>query len=343
MDVTKQQLKDAAAQNIISEQQSDALYAFLKDRATNTATFTLTHILYYLGGLLAIGAMTLFMTMGWEAFGGAGIFWISLLYAGAGLKLTQLLAARDLQVPAGICATFVVCLVPLAIYGLQQWLGFWPDESVYRDYHRYIKWHWLFMELGTLAVGAIVVWHYKYPFLIMPIAATLWYMSMDITAMLAPDGMNWELRRLVSLYCGLVMIALAFWVDIRSRFRADYAFWIYLFGVMAFWGGLSAQFGSSGFSRMLYFGVNVGLILIGGAIIRRVFVVFGALGCFIALSQLAFYTFSDSWMFPIALTVLGFAIIGLGIVWQKYEKAISDRVRSVLPAPVRELIQNRAI
>ena len=71
----------------------------------------------------------------------------------------------------------------------------------------------------------------------MPIAVTLWYMTMDITDVIAGGDITWELRKLVSLYSGLLMIGLAFWVDIRSRHKADYAFWLYIFGVITFWGG----------------------------------------------------------------------------------------------------------
>ena len=73
------------------------------------------------------------------------------------------------------------------------------------------------MEFGTLAVGAILAWKYKYPFLIMPVAVTLWYMSMDLAPMIAGGRPNYELRALVSMYFGLLMILLAFWVDLRAR------------------------------------------------------------------------------------------------------------------------------
>jgi len=253
MEVTKKKLEDAADENIISIQQVDALYDYLVNQSQDVPSFTFTHVLYYLGGLIAIGAMTLFMSLSWESFGGAGIFFISLLYAGVGLKLSDTFAAKSLTIPAGICATFVVCLTPLAIYGLQQWLGVWPDESVYRDYHRYIQWHWLYMELGTLAIGVIVAWKYKYPFLIMPIAVTLWYITMDIAAIISGGDLTWELRSLVSLYSGLLMIGLAFWIDVRSHEKADYAFWVYIFGVIAFWGGLSSQYSDSEISKFIYF------------------------------------------------------------------------------------------
>jgi len=338
MNVTKKKLVDAVEANIISPQQADALYEFLEIQSQNIPTFTFTHVLYYLGGLIAIGAMTLFMNMGWESFGGLGILSISALYAGAGLKITNTLSAKNLTIPAGICATFVVCLTPLAIYGLQQWLGAWPDDSVYRDYHRYIKWHWLYMELGTLAIGTIVAWKYKYPFLVMPIAITLWYMTMDIAAMISGGDIAWELRKLVSLYFGLLMICLAFWLDIRSRHKADYAFWVYIFGVIAFWGGLSLQYSDDELSKFIYFCINLLMIGVGVLLIRRIFVIVGALGSCGYLGYLASDVFKDSWIFPMALTAIGLVIIYLGIQWQKHEKVITQKSRLLLPVQIRELL-----
>jgi hypothetical protein len=342
MDVTKKNLNDAAEENIITPHQAQALYEFLSAQSKDVPQFTFTHVLYYLGGFIAIGAMTLFMNLGWEFFGGAGILSISVLYAAVGLKITNSLAKKGLSIPAGICATFVVCLTPLAIYGLQQWLGVWPDDSVYRDYHRYVEWHWLYMELGTLAVGAIVAWKYKYPFLIMPIAVTLWYMSMDITDMIAQGDATWHLRKLVSMYSGLLMIGLAFWVDIRSRGKADYAFWIYIFGVIAFWGGLSFQSSSDELSKFLYFCINLLMIGVGVLLVRRVFVVFGALGSCGYLGYLAADVFEDSLLFPIALTAIGLGIIYIGILWQKHEKAITQKSRLLLPAALRELLEAKS-
>lgn len=80
------------------------------------------------------------------------------------------------------------------------------------------------MELGTLMVGIILAWIYRYPFMIMPIAVTLWYMSMDIAAMLGDGQFDFELRAMVSMYFGLITVLIAFWVDVRSSQSADYAF-----------------------------------------------------------------------------------------------------------------------
>ncbi|GAB4287829.1 MAG: hypothetical protein Kow0083_00160 [Methylophaga sp.] len=339
MKISRQHLADAVLEKIISEQQAEDLYQFLRKHSASGPVFDLTHVLYYLGGLIAIGAMTLFMTLGWEAFGGWGLFFIALLYAGVGMKLIVYFQDRNLVVPAGICATFVVALTPLAAYGLQQGLGVWPDSSSYREYYRYIQWHWLYMELATLAVGAAMVWRYKYPFLLMPVAVTLWYLSMDLAAWLAFGRLNFEIRALVSLYFGALMILLAFWVDIRTRDdRADYAFWLYLFGVLTFWCGLSMQNSDSELAKLGYCIINLFMIVIGVALMRRVFVVFGAFGVAGYLGYLSHEVFEDSWLFPLVLSLAGLLIIYLGVLWQKHEQTVSLKLRSCLPMALQQLI-----
>lgn len=118
MNITKKNLEDAVRENIISPEQSEKLIQFIKAQPNSGPNFDFTHVLYYMGGMIAIGAMTLFMGLGWESFGGIGIFLISILYAGAGLKLTNTFKNKGYDIPAGICGTFVIALTPLAIYGL---------------------------------------------------------------------------------------------------------------------------------------------------------------------------------------------------------------------------------
>jgi hypothetical protein len=341
MDVTKSDLNKAVEQNIISEQQASTLFEFLVERSAEKPSFNFTHVLYYVGGLIAIGAMTLFMNLGFESFGGLGISFIALLYFGIALKLTQTFSKKILAIPAGICATFAICMTPLAVYGLQLHLGVWPDENIYRDYHRQINWNWLYMELATLAVGTVLARRYKYPFLIMPIAVTLWYLTMDIASFIAGEGLTWEMRGLVSLYLGLLMTFLALWVDIRSRHTLDYGFWLYLFGVIAFWGGLSSQHSDSELSKFLYFCINLVLIGIGVLLVRRIFVIVGALGSCGYLGYLASNVFQDSWLFPVTLTGIGLGVIYAGILWQKHEAAITQKTRKILPNALRELLESK--
>lgn len=341
MKISNDLLQQAAKKKIITVNQADSLSQFLKSKSFEKPGFSFTHILYYLGGLLAIGAMTLFMNLGWD--NGWIILLICLLYAVLGLSLTFIAQSRGLEVPAGICATFVICLVPLAIYGFQNGMGWWPDDSAYRDFHSYIQWHWLYMELGTLIVGLILIWIYRYPFMVMPLAVTLWYLSMDLASMLGQEEgfFTWELRSLVSLYFGLGMLFLALWVDVRSSPARDFAYWLYIFGVLAFWCGLSWQSSDSELSKFLYLCINVLMIGIGVLLYRKVFVIFGALGIIGYLGHLAWEVFPHNPFFPLILTAIGVLIIYLGTRWQKNEEHYKQKMQQILPKSLRENINAR--
>jgi len=343
MEVDRGLLRDATARGLLSEEKAEQLWEFFCERGKDTPSFRFTHILYYIGGLIAIGAMSLFMTLGWERFGGWGLFFIALAYAVVGLWLTEFFLKRSrLPIPAGITATFVVVLTPLAIYGLQAALGWWAEGRVYREYHIHIDWRWILMELATLATGAVMLWRYSLPFLVMPVAVTLWYMSMDLTPFLFGEAdLSWELRKLMSLWFGLLIVLLAFWVDIRTRREKDFAFWFYLFGVVAFWGGLSMMRSDSELNKFIYLCINLAMIIVGAALSRRVFAVFGGLGAAGYLGHLAYDVFKDSMMFPFILTIIGMGVIYLGIIWQRHEETISEKLRRLLPPPIRELIEGR--
>jgi uncharacterized membrane protein len=59
-------IRGAVEAGILSAEQAQQLQNYLKQCAHQHPGFQLTHILYYLGGLIAIGAMTLFMNLGWD-------------------------------------------------------------------------------------------------------------------------------------------------------------------------------------------------------------------------------------------------------------------------------------
>ena len=169
-----------------------------------------------------------------------------------------------------------------------------------------------------------MLWRFKLPFMVMPLAVTVWYMSMDAAnALMQNEGFDWQFTRDVSLVFGLATCALAMWVDMRSRrtvevdARQDFAFWLHLFGAMMFWGGLSVRDSSNGWGKFAYCLINVALIFGGAVIGRRVFTVLGALGVAGYLGYLAHWVFQDSLLFPFALTLLGLGFVCLGVWWQK--------------------------
>ncbi len=363
MHVDREQLKTAVAQGVISDEQAQKLWAMLEADQSAVPRFNFTNVLYYLGGMIAIGGVSVYVTLAWELLGGLGLFLIAAIGIAVAYWLTQyFLDEKRLPIPAGIMAALMVALVPLGVYGLQKAFGFWESDATYRDYHRIIDWRWIIMELATLAGGALVLRRFGLPFSVMPIAVTLWYMSMDLAPLIQqiilgvvpPDKSAdwraqqpywtqlWELRKWVSLVFGLAVTALAFRVDLRTLDRRDFSFWLYMAGVAAFWGGLTSMNSGSEIGKFIYFLINLGMILVGAAIARRVFTVFGAMGVAMYLGHLSYKVFKDSLLFPVILTLLGLGIVWLGMQWQRHEPAITAALRERLPLALRELIERRA-
>lgn len=137
------------------------------------------------------------------------------------------------------------------------------------------------------------------------------------------------------------MILFAFWIDFRNRSERDYPFWLYLFGVLAFWGGLSLLESYDEWSKLLYCLINLAMLFFGVLIRRRVFTVFGALGIFIYCNHLADKVFKDSWLFPISLSLFGLAIIFIGIWWQRNEAVFTEKLQSKMPPAIRRFLQRK--
>lgn len=334
MHINSNDLDAAAKAGLITSEQAKKLEEFWQQSKEDVPSFKMMHVMYYFGGFLAISAISLFVTQAWDRLFGIPLFIISTLLFILGLLLTRYFLDRNLRLPAGIMATFSLVVVPLAVYNLQSWLGYMPKTDFhYADYNYYVNWSWMPMELATLLAGAIMFYFYRFPFLLFPIAITLWYMSMDLFPLLVQsDQLTWEGRAAFSMWFGLVMILIAFYMDIKySDEKNDYAFWLYLFGVLAFWGGLSSQSSDSEVSKMFYCLINIGMILLSVFLNRRVFAVFGALGVLGYLGHLSFKVFAGSLIFPIVLVFLGIAIIFAAARWPRVENQLYQHFRPFIP------------
>jgi hypothetical protein len=190
------------------------------------------------------------------------------------------------------------------------------------------------MELGTIVAGIIALRYFAFPFLTAPIFFSAWFLTMDLIPVLFGKDLSWEKGQWVSLFFGLVLISISYVID-RKKLR-DYAFWGYFFGTLAFWGSMTSLIWNKGeFVLFLYFVVNFLLMGLSIVLRRKVFMVFGALGCFIYLSHLAYAIFQNSILFPFVLSIIGLGIVYLGIYYQKNVERIEGAIASIIPEGIR--------
>lgn len=284
--------------------------------------------------------MSLFSTTAFGLWGAPSLIVTSLaygvLFTAAGAYLWR---RRGLRTPAGLLVTCAVSMAPLLIFALQLAGGHDPtDAPNYHDFYVWVRSSWLPMELGTIAAALIALIFFPFPFLTMIIALALWFMSMDLTPWLArSEAFGFEQRANVSLVFGLVVIAAAWLVDLKRWRGGDFAFWLHLAGLLAFWGGLTAQHSGDEAGKAVYCAVNLGLVMLALALVRRAYAIFGAFGVSLYLGHLASEVFRDSILFPFALSAIGVAIIAAGLLFHRYGARLAGVVGGVLPDQLRNL------
>ncbi|MBV8443538.1 MAG: hypothetical protein JO312_23775 [Hyphomicrobiales bacterium] len=328
------------------------LVAFAADRrrtasspsAAPTAKFDPIHVLYYAGALLVMGAMGLFATSAFDKLGGWALAGIAAAYAAGFLSLGGFLWSRPgTRMPGGLCVAIAVSMAPLAIYGVQDALNLWAADKPkgYEDFYPLINGSWVYMELGAVVAAALALWRFPFPFILLIAAFALWFLSMDLAALLMHEHMpDWdsdlELRRTVSEIIGIVMIAVAWTLDLKFAALGDFGFWLHVFGAMTLWGGITAGEGDE-FSKAVYCVFNIAFIAFGLFLGRRVYVVFGAIGVVIYLGHLAHDVFNDVIGFSFALSAIGLAVVFAGVYLERRRGAISAYLDARLPEFVRAL------
>jgi hypothetical protein len=338
--ICREDLDRAVAAGVIRAEQADELWRFLgvSEPGTGMAMrprFDLVHVLWYAGALIVIGAMGLFANLALARLGGGALAVIALAYAALFGFAGDRLWRRGLMIPGGLLITVAVTMAPLFIYGVQDALG-WLNgagHAGYRGFYAFCRWSigsWVPMELAAIAAGLIALRFYRFPFLIAPIAVALWFLSLDLAPwVLGREWGGWRSRRVVSLWFGLAVLGVAWVVDVRAR--GDFAFWLHLFGLMAFWGGLTSLDSDSELARAVYCLINIGLVALALFLQRRAYALFGGLGVALYLHHLAERVFQDSLLYPFALSLIGLAVLGAGLLLHRHGAALEQALQGRLP------------
>ncbi|HDS1819149.1 TPA: DUF2157 domain-containing protein [Pseudomonas putida] len=329
-------LARAVHAGILQPGQDQALLQFLRQQPATRGSFQLAHVAFYFGALLIMGAMGWLLTEAWMQIGDSALLAIATLYITLLTLFALNLQRRAQPIAAGVLAAVAVSIVPLAVFAIERLVGWWPlddRQSAYHQYYTYVQGGWLLMEAATVVAGLLMLRLIPFPFIVMPIAVALWFMSMDLSEWFYGSPFSWEQRREVSLWFGLGMLLVFLLVD--GRTREDYAHWGYLAGLAAFWGGLTLVDSGSELGKALYCLINIGLMGMAVLLRRPVFMVFGALGVAAYLGYLSYEVFAESLLFPVVLTLIGLGVIWLGLVYQKRRERLSQAFRNVVPQWLR--------
>jgi hypothetical protein len=290
-------------------------------------------VISYLGALVIISSLGWFLFDQWNELGKSGRLAcsgvVALSFASGGYVLQRRLHYR---VAGGLLWTCAVSLVPLITFAIQDRFGLWPDSgddiTDYHDYFMQISRHWLVMELATAVVGLVVLRFVRFSFMLFPVAIALWFASMDVATLFHHDALTWSMRSWCSIGFGALILAGAFVLDHKSK--QDLAFWLYLSGLAAFWGGMTMRYEGPEWHKTAYLCINLALGVFGVYAQRRVFLVFATLGVLAYLGHLAAEVYRHSVWFPSIATLIGLVAIAFGAYLQRHRahiESIFDRAR----------------
>ena len=250
MQFSEQDLRAAVTAGALDTNALSRLLDFLATRQSSVPSvaaapapqFDLAHLLWYAGALIVMGAMGLFSTLAFSSMGGGALTATAIVYAIAfTIAGHHLWYARNLRIPGGLLIAIAVSMAPLAVYGIQDVLGLWGQfgrPGTVHDFYVWIKGSWVFMELAAIVAAVIALRFYPFPFIVMIIAFALWFMSMDLAPWIfGRTEFTWESGARCRSGSGS-----ACWSSPGRRpppRGGDFAFWLHLFGMMTFWGGLS--------------------------------------------------------------------------------------------------------
>jgi len=357
--VFRTELEAAVKAGIITFDQAERLIAFLESRAPQAAAtvvagpavapakFDFSHVLWYAGALIVLGALGLFTTVAFAEMGPSALTMTAIGYGIGFIAFGRFLWGRPgLKTPAGLLITCAVNMVPMAVYGIQAQFDLWPvpmqDPMSYGDFFEWLNASWVYMDVATIVAGAVALRFFPFPFIAAVMAGALWFLSMDLTPWVAlalhgSTDFTWGLREKVSMYFGLAVILVAWSIDLKRWQAGDFAFWLHFAGVIAFWGGLTSQDSDNELLKFVYCLINVGMVVLAVFLGRRIYAVFGALGISFYLGYLAYEVFEDSLLFPLVLSAIGLAVIGLGIWYFRKQQAIAQWMITTLPPALQSL------
>ncbi len=175
-------------------------------------------------------------------------------------------------------------LVPYTVYHLQKALKVWPegDPGPFIDFRNYVRGGWVVMEGATILVGLAYLLLVDFPFLLFPVAFGIWFLSMDLAPLVpgwtAGYARMFEIRRQLSVAFGVGMLVAGWIMERLKGSHPDFGFWLYLFGLIAFWFSVTFEYPTRDLYASIYLLVNVGLGLIGSHLNRTTFHVFGTIG-----------------------------------------------------------------
>lgn len=330
MKIRKEHLQQAEKDKVLSEGNAEKLWENLSLQIAEEPSFKAQHVLYYFGAMLMLLPLSIFFSA-MTNIGNAAILLISLIIGGITFYIAQRLVNVGRLVAAGVFATVSFSTVPLGLFSILAMTGLSLSDAArtygnYSDFHQKISFSFVLLELLSLAASIAYLRYFKLPFLMLAPSLILWYLGMDLTSAIVGSDIGATYRGWSVLY-GFLMLVFAYVVDKKTKHTlADFSFWLWIFGTISFWGGLSSMDSGSLWGKHFYALVNLAMIVLSVVVGRKVLAIAGAFGLIGYLGYLSLHLFKGVLLFPLFCLIIGAGVVWIGLKWPKVESWIAIKL-----------------
>jgi len=303
--------------------------------------FNAITVAYSLGALLVLFALAWFLFERWKVLGPFGVLVVALLYAAAFVGLGTLLRRRGFGVAGGLAIVLAVAMTPVWAWAILRLTGEIPDPGIWTDplsrYEPYIASRLIVLDLATIGVALVALRRVSFSVLGAPIAVALVALLLHLGQALGDPRLSWYIGPYYQCVVACGMIAIAYAVERRQPPGEDYAFWVYLAGLVMLLVAYVGVWQYIGRWRHALPLVAAALVTASLYLRRRTLLVAGGFAAFGYLGYLAFDVFRRVVALPIALATLGLLVIVATVWMQRRFPKIVDRVSREDAAGVKML------
>ncbi len=309
--------------------------------AARRRDLNLVTIAYYFGAFMILLAYTIYMGLTWDSLSTIEKVAVSAGTIGGLWAIGYVLRRVDFVMAGNLLIFAGTGIIPLLVHTIQRATGVWPDDRAlhYGDFYRYILPSWVLMEVISIAVALAMARLTRFPLLMLLIAFWSWFLSMDLVRWLtdSPTWMWEDNERIVSTLMGVGLLVIG--VLLQRIACKDYSFWLYLFGHIIILGHLGAlAYDHEGWVGLLFLATYLAFVVASVWLQRRVFLAFGALGCYSYASYLAVQVFKDELGFTFALAAVGLLVVLTAVGYQKFLRGWLEqwlgRYRTLVAPPI---------
>ena len=290
------------------------------DTALSRSARTLLKLFYAVGILFFLSGLFWFMGLQTFLHGINALLIISSVYGVGFFFAGLLLLKKNKKSLSAKCSFFLaIAMVPFITLTLQNLAGiaYSPFLLEQCDFSFWLLKGRFLLELTTILTALSILHFIRIPLLTVLVYTPLWFISLDaVSCVLHKTGGPFVAT--TSLIFGAALIVLSIFIERIQKQNTDFAFWGYLMGTLIFFTGLNFRGFTSEQGFSLYAFICFLLLLLAPILRRIVFMVFGGLGLFIYLFDLAERHFFDSPFLPFLLSALGILLMAVPIILKKH-------------------------